>query len=414
MTVSQQRMWSAIGISLAGVALTVGGAIAKPSTEPAVKPPSKATAKAAGAANQFGAKALAHLAGDKGDKTVVLSPYGIATVLNMLTFGAAGDTHDTLRAAIGPSRSGDWRIRIAHKAINRSLGKASTPAVTITTGNALWLAERSKLEDSYRELVADTFQATTGTANFAKPAALAAINRWASKATRGLIPQVVEQLDPATELVLANAVYFKGAWATAFDSAKTADAPFTRIDGSARTVAMMSARLNVAYAQGPGYHAVALPYAGGRFQMTVLTAEDPAQSAKFWADLRAQGISKVLAGLQLAHQPVNVRLPRFKTAFAAELDATLKALGLGPALGPGGSMDYTAMTPANLKAISVVHRTLLDISETGTEAAAVTAAISTRSLEPEPATFSADRPFVIAITDTTTGVMLFLGYIAEP
>jgi serine protease inhibitor len=394
------------------------------------KPSSRAVADAANAANAFGAKALGELVGPAGEQTVVLSPYGIATTLNMLTFGARGVTHTTLRQALGPLRpeigkpegakseagksggGADWRVRIAYKSIHRSLATASTPAVTVSTVNGLWLSDRYSLQAPYRRLLDDTFRATVERADFTKPTALGQINGWAGKATRGMIPEVVSQLDPATELVLANAVYFKGAWATAFSPEATKDAPFTRVNGATRTVPMMAARLNLDYAEAPGYHAIRLPYAGDRLTMTVVAATDAAQAGKVWRDSWQPDIDTMLRSLNFSFQPVDVRLPRFKSGFAAELNPTLERLGLGPALGSGA--NFTALTPAPLKALTIVHKTMLEVSETGTEAAAVTAAIATRSLEPQPTVFDADRPFLLAITDQATGVQLFLGYIAEP
>jgi serine protease inhibitor len=371
------------------------------------------------AANTFGAKVLADLVGPAGDKTVVLSPYGISATLNMLTFAAEGATHTTLRRALGPSTAvspagapPDWRIQIAHRSIYRALNDGSGPGITVNSANALWLTKRATLRPPYSRVLDDTFNATVDQVDFTSAGTLKTINGWASQATKGLIPQVMSELDPSTELVLANAVYFKGNWAHAFRPAATTTADFTKADGSKRRVAMMAARLNLDYAQGPGYHAIRLPYAGDRFTMTVLTAEDPAQSGKVWAELRRQGVANALANLRYAYQPINVRLPRFKTAFSANLNPVLTGLGLGPAL--GGAAKFTALTPSPINALTIMHKTLLDVSETGTEAAALTAAIATRSLEPEATPFSADRPFLLSITDATTGVQLFLGYIAEP
>ena len=43
-----------------------------------------------------------------------------------------------------------------------------------------------------------------------------------------------------TRLVLANAIYFRADWARAFDPKDTADADFTKLDGSAVSVPMMN------------------------------------------------------------------------------------------------------------------------------------------------------------------------------
>lgn len=48
-----------------------------------------------------------------------------------------------------------------------------------------------------------------------------------------------DELDPDTSLVLVNAVYFKGKWATPFDKNNTTLRPFTLVDGTKKEVEMM-------------------------------------------------------------------------------------------------------------------------------------------------------------------------------
>ena len=54
------------------------------------------------------------------------------------------------------------------------------------------------------------------------------INRWASDNTNGKIKNVVGSLNPLTILVLNNAIYFNGTWATPFDPEDTRPHEFAR------------------------------------------------------------------------------------------------------------------------------------------------------------------------------------------
>jgi serpin B len=64
------------------------------------------------------------------------------------------------------------------------------------------------------------------------------------------------------------------------------------------------------------------------------------------------------------------------------------------------------------------HRAVIDFIEDGTEAAAVTAPAMTgapRLPRPEePQEFHVDRPFLFAVSDDATGVILFQGQITDP
>jgi serpin B len=57
----------------------------------------------------------------------------------------------------------------------------------------------------------------------------------------------------------------------------------------------------------------------------------------------------------------------------------------------------------------------LAVDETGTEAAAVTAAEATRSVaEPSSVTVNFDKPFIYALRYRPTGTILLAGYVGDP
>jgi serine protease inhibitor len=63
-----------------------------------------------------------------------------------------------------------------------------------------------------------------------------------------------------------------------------------------------------------------------------------------------------------------------------------------------------------------VHRATIIVDESGAEAAAVTGLAFPESAGgPQPdVTVRADHPFAFEIVDTTTGVPLFVGHVADP
>jgi serpin B len=75
--------------------------------------------------------------------------------------------------------------------------------------------------------------------------------------------------------------------------------------------------------------------------------------------------------------------------------------------------DFTRIADRDDLYISrVIHKTFIAVDEEGTEAAAATAVgMSVTSLPPE---VRFDHPFIFAIRERSTGVILFLGAIADP
>jgi serpin B len=83
-----------------------------------------------------------------------------------------------------------------------------------------------------------------------------------------------------------------------------------------------------------------------------------------------------------------------------------------------GEADFSGIDGTRDLFISdVVHEGFVEVSEEGTEAAAATGVvIGVRSAVPsdEPLSITADRPFLWAVIDTTTGSMLFAGKVTDP
>jgi serpin B len=238
------------------------------------------------------------------------------------------------------------------------------------------------------------------------------INSWAKQASRGLIPRIVEQLDAEARFVLANVVYFNGAWASAFDTARTANAPFTRVDGSKRDVAMMDATMAVEFAEFDDLRAVWLPYDGKEIAMFVVAPGERQGPTAVAEALKRKSLGALMAETQKKQRiaALQVRLPRFRAESRLDVTSALSGLGLGAAFSAGA--NYNAINKGGGGPLHVTHRAVLEVNESGTKAAA-TAITADRSLSAKPS-FSADRPFAVAIVHRPTGAILFAGYIADP
>jgi serpin B len=121
----------------------------------------------------------------------------------------------------------------------------------------------------------------------------------------------------------------------------------------------------------------------------------------------------------MASKPGQVSLPRFKTDFSSSLKPSLSALGMGDAFDPSKA-DLNGILPPGATTERVfisdaLHKTYLSVDEQGTEAAAATAVImGITSVPANPFTMVVNRPFLLAIADKPTGLVLFLGSISNP
>ena len=362
--------------------------------------------------NELGAKLLAQLSGPGTAANVVVSPFSLDSALGMLTLAADGKTLSLLRSVRGAEGSLQDKLDEELR-VQRAVSSASTPDLTLHVANSAWLKLKERPRPAFVYGLRGIYDAGVKNVDFAKSDTVDAINAWTNANTKGVIPRIVDNLDARTEFLLINTTYFKGKWAIPFEASATRDAAFTRFDGSKHDVPMMNASIELAYAESEHWHAIKIPYQGNRFEMMVLTAKEPTGAAKLRDEVGAVGLFKSLVLARFEPQDVELSLPRFRAEYGADITAALGRLGLGPVF--GRSADYRGLTKSRLHAAEIIQRSVVEVSEEGTEAAAATAIGANRSLAaPEPVAFVADRPFYFGIVDKDTGIVLFMGLIADP
>jgi serpin B len=168
----------------------------------------------------------------------------------------------------------------------------------------------------------------------------------------------------------------------------------------------------------PGFRAIRLPYSVSSLAMVVVLPDAVDGADKLARKLDASALAALFADMTQS-QNVDLALPRFKTAFRAELGKLFQQAGMRRAFNMQLA-DFSGMTGqppamAPLAISGVVHRAVIDVTEQGTEAAAATAVAMVAASMPAPAEpFVVDRPFLFYIVDDVTGAILFEGRISDP
>jgi serpin B len=248
-------------------------------------------------------------------------------------------------------------------------------------------------------------------------AATNTIDAWVSTQTEGKIPQLFQpgDLTDQTVLVLADAIYFKGAWATQFKTSATQTGTFTRSDSSTVQVPLMNQTASFGYSQGSSFAVLEMPYAGNKLALDIVlpNAVDglPALAQTFTASAFAGWVS------QLGSPQVAVTLPKFSVDSRFNLTQTLSGMGMPAAFDIGPTpADFSGMDGKNDLFIGiVVHEATVEVDETGTVAAAATGVgMSGAEAVEEPLTFDANHPFLFVLRDLSTGTLLFVGQVTDP
>jgi serine protease inhibitor len=235
------------------------------------------------------------------------------------------------------------------------------------------------------------------------------INDWVRQKTHDLIPSIIEEAPEGMGLVAINALYFKDRWKTPFDPTRTQSEPFQAVSGKRVDVRMMhSPSAKFDFRQDERFIATELAYANDDCKLVVVTTKAaPAQIGEFAA------VADWLSGRGFELKSGEIGLPKLALSAAEELLRPLDALGLKPARQtPDALSGFSAMS---LVITRIVQKLELHLSEEGTEAAAATAVVTMRSLGPhDHIRMIVDKPFMFALRDQKTGLILFTGYVGAP
>ncbi|MBU1910144.1 MAG: serpin family protein, partial [Verrucomicrobia bacterium] len=158
------------------------------------------------------------------------SPYSISTALAMTYAGARGNTEKEMAATLRFSL-GQENLHPAFAELEKQLTKVQQGGgVRWMAANSLWPQDGYPFLPKYLELLKKRYGVSVTALDFGRATeeARRRINGWVEEKTQGKIKDLIQPgvLDPLTRLVLVNAIYFKGKWASQFKAADTKEAPF--------------------------------------------------------------------------------------------------------------------------------------------------------------------------------------------
>lgn len=375
---------------------------------------------AAAALRGFGADLTRRLLGASEDN-LACSPFSVAVALAMTANGAAGTTATEMLHVLGADSLDRLNrgMGALTQVVESRAGHMQEPGgaaydIALDSANSLWPQAGMSWKAPFLDALARWYGAGLHTVDYVKAAgpARAAINAWTSERTHTRIPELIPDgaVDATTRLVLVNALYLKAPWMTPFVPEATTPGRFVAAAGE-RSVPMMHQSVSVPYAEGPGWVAVTLPYAGGTLAMTLIRT-DAATAADHAGWLTTANLDHALTGG--AATQVLLGMPRWTFRVPSSLPRYLAAMGMPTAF--GDTADFSGMTDQEKLFISdILHEVFIAVDEKGTEAAAATAVVLlAMGAVVEPKEVTLDRPFLFVIHETSTHAPLFIGRVAEP
>ncbi|KAJ8711690.1 hypothetical protein PYW08_008644 [Mythimna loreyi] len=363
--------------------------------------------------NYFDIDLLRYVAEGKSGN-VMVSPASIKSTLAMLLEGARGTTAAEIQAALRltPNKD-DYRHQLSE--LMKDL-RVNTSSVIVQNANGLFASRKLQLNKEYEKMAKRLFYSEVNNVDYNDPRTSAdIINGWVNYNTKGLISDIIDQaaITPQTELLVTNALYFKGLWQHEFEPKLTHPDCFFR-DGICKTVAMMEldAELNYAYVENLRAHALELPYQGKRYSMMLLVPLDRDAGVALIRDLPYIGLLQISKLLEPTD--VILTMPKFTVEYSDDLVTALKNMRITSLFTNAANLSGIFEDPeAGGYINNMIHKVYMQVDEKGTVAAAASAGMVVPLIN-NYINLRIDRPFLFFIWDNEKGVVLFEGKIEEP
>ena len=355
------------------------------------------------------------------ENNIIFSPYSLSLAMALAYGGASGNTAAEIADTFNFSLA-EERFHQSFNAVDIGLcgreysDPESAKKLKLTIVNAFWGQDDYRFLGSYLDLLALNYGAGIYMLDFKTQPKIctAKINGWINDKTEGLINNAIPEgvISQWTRAILTNAIYFKANWVSEFSKSKTTADPFYLNDGTETTADTMHQEEVFNYGEDENSFAVELPYAGNKMSMLVVMPKG--DFATFEGTLDRELLAGIVSGLEPAN--IDLSLPKFKIEYTVDgLKTVLISMGMVDAFNSVAA-DFSGITgDRDLFISDIIHKAVIIVDETGTEAAAVTAIVVGTTCIPDlPVPVAINRPFFLFIRDKETGVILFMGRVLDP
>lgn len=376
-----------------------------------------------GPLNDFTCSLFHRLSLESGQENVFASPLSVGTALSMLMLGAKNKSLTQLKQGMRMDSQDDASI---HNLFQNVISDRFKSDPGLALANYL-LVQKEQQENEvlqkYKSDLKSLYSAEADDVDFAADGSkiMKTVNDWVKENTKNLIETILSEPPGAdTKLILLNAIYFKGKWEKPFDKDMTTKINFfNRGADEFETDFMIKYRKKYQYASaevgGQKVQMIELPYEDETTGMVIILPEktnglkDMIGNEKLEADLK--NVLSLDSTIEFRSEEVNIFIPKFKFETEYNLNETLTKMGIADIFTTRA--DLSGISGRKDLLVSLIkHKAMVKVDEEGTEAAAATMVIMARMCalsRHEPINFRADHPFLFAIRDKKTGLVLFIG-----
>uniref|UniRef100_A0A3Q3KKX5 Protein Z-dependent protease inhibitor-like n=1 Tax=Mastacembelus armatus TaxID=205130 RepID=A0A3Q3KKX5_9TELE len=343
------------------------------------------------------------------DDNVFLSPFTLCTGLVALLSITNGPTRDqllqglTLTGLDPQTLPGRSRFQILRSTILRGGG-----ATNLQQSVTLLPAQSFGVSSFNLDLVQTKFGGKVQSVTYTAPQEAAdTINRLIQEQTGGQVQELVNNLDPKTQLLLATTASYQSI--PSFNSSLSQDERFYVDKYHVVMVPMMfrSDKYFLAYDRSLKVGVLKLPLTDGAAMLVILPDEDVDITA-VEEEVTAEKIQAWIR--QLKKTKLEVQLPRFLLERSYSLKDILQTLDITQVFQDDADISNLGEGKGP-KLTQVFQKSLISVDESSD---GVTTGGGVSVFSTLPPRLTINRPFIFVIYQQTTGSLLFMGRVIDP
>lgn len=333
-------------------------------------------------------------------KNTLISPFSVYYAMAMTANGARGKTLKEFEKVFG----------MKLKALNAFSKNSAKTGKELQLANGIWFKddEDVKTREDFLKKMKKLYASEVKEAPFTE-ATLKDINSWVEKKTKGMIPEILDEIKKDAIMYLVNALAFEAEWEKGYQEYDQIDDRFTDYKGEKKEVTMMRSRENI-FVSDKEAKGFIKPYKDSDYAFLCLVPNKGVDVLSYAKSLSGKKMESLLKNQE--RKSVEAGLPKFKSGFDIELSNVFKKLGLKAAF--SDKADFSKMVDAKVPVgiDRILHKTFIEVDGLGTKAGAATVVEMmkmTAVIEEKPETVIANRPFIYMIIDEKAGLPIFIG-----
>ncbi|XP_060678263.1 plasma protease C1 inhibitor-like [Hemiscyllium ocellatum] len=352
---------------------------------------------------QFGLEAFHIIARYNRDANVLISPVSLAAALTHLLLGARNNSKHDLETALF--------YQPDVPCVHETLAKVLRQAPSLLSVSQLFYKKDLQLKQTFMEDSQRLYGIKPMSLSTNMSENVRNINSWITKHTGGKITTLVNHVTADTELLLLNAVFYKGTWKTRFRKEDRREEFFSVSPDKMVTVPMLHhASYPLAAIFHEGLNAkIAKFQMFGRSSLIVMVPGDISRTVQeLEQELTLPNLRAALTQLQGTQlKPTSVLLPALQLRNSQDLIQPFNDMGLQDVL---VQPNLCGMSAYPVEVSGAEHQAALTLDEEGVEAAAITALSVARNV----VMFEVQQPYLVILWNDELGYPLFIGRVMDP